>query len=304
MGSRDTDRGRSLERELRGVLAALSSERVVEKSCIGFLQDWGCGMSGRHGFTLIELLVVIAVIAILMAILMPALQRAREQGARAACLSNCKQLQLAWILYADENDDKLVSSEAGGTWRSQYGEPWVGVTWASGWAQGAQLPEEAQIDGIQDGALWPFVREVGLYECPAGYRGELMTYAMMISINGRSVDGSPQFKRRSQVPQPTERLIFIDEGLSSPDAYSTRYTEAAWWDQPTTRHGDGTNFSFADGHAEYHKWRGLETIKKGRDNVRSHPGIWSPTTEDGRADVRWVQRGIWGQLGYEPATRM
>ena len=52
-------------------------------------------MSRRNAFTLIELLVVIAVIAVLMAILMPALSRAREQGKRAACLNNVKQMSLA-----------------------------------------------------------------------------------------------------------------------------------------------------------------------------------------------------------------
>jgi len=67
----------------------------------------------RTGFTLMELLVVIAIIAILMAILMPALQRAREQGKRAVCLSNLKQLALAWSVYADENDDKIVNGAAG-----------------------------------------------------------------------------------------------------------------------------------------------------------------------------------------------
>ena len=58
------------------------------------------------GFTLIELLVVIAVIAVLMAILMPALQRAREQGKRVSCMSNLKQLQLAWTMYADDSTAK------------------------------------------------------------------------------------------------------------------------------------------------------------------------------------------------------
>ena len=162
------------------------------------------------------------------------------------------------------------------------------------------MREDAQIDGIQGGALWPYVRELKLYKCPTGYRGELMTYAMMISSNGRSVDGSPVFERRMQVPQAPERLLFIDEGLSSPDAYSVRYTTREWWDQPVTRHGDGTTFSYADGHADDHKWRGSETIKKGRDNVRSHPGIWGPTSEEGIEDVQWMQRGIWGALGYEP----
>ena len=60
-----------------------------------------------RGFTLIELLVVIAIIAVLMAILMPALNRARLQGKRAACMGNLKQLTLAWIMYSDENDDKI-----------------------------------------------------------------------------------------------------------------------------------------------------------------------------------------------------
>ena len=257
-------------------------------------------MCKRNAFTLIELLVVIAIIAVLMAILMPALKRAKEQGERAVCLSNLKQLGLAWILYADDNEDKLVSCEAGGTWRSQFGEPWVGVTWASGWAQGGQLPEDSQIQGIKDGALWPYVKEINLYKCPAGYRGELMTYAMMIASNGRSVDGSPVFKKRMLVPQPAQRLIFIDEGLSSPDAYSTRYNEPKWWDQPVTRHGDGTTFSCADGHAEYHKWKGIETIKQGRDNVRTWEGLFAPATDEGKLDVQWVQKGIWGKLGYEP----
>jgi len=70
-------------------------------------------MNGRRGFTLIELLVVIAIIAILMAILMPTLNRAREQGKRAVCLGNLKQLSLSWITYADDNDDRIVNGAAG-----------------------------------------------------------------------------------------------------------------------------------------------------------------------------------------------
>ncbi|MCJ7693450.1 MAG: prepilin-type N-terminal cleavage/methylation domain-containing protein, partial [Sedimentisphaerales bacterium] len=67
-------------------------------------------MRKQTAFTLIELLVVIAIIAILMAVLMPALHSAREQGMRAVCLSNLKQLTLAWQVYADENEDRIVSS--------------------------------------------------------------------------------------------------------------------------------------------------------------------------------------------------
>ena len=70
-------------------------------------------MSRRNAFTLIELLVVIAVIAILMAILMPALSRAREQGKRTACLNNLRQLTMGWILYADDNNDKIPAANTG-----------------------------------------------------------------------------------------------------------------------------------------------------------------------------------------------
>ena len=62
-------------------------------------------MHKQHGFTLIELLVVIAIIALLMAILLPALKAAREQGKRAVCLNNLRQLTLAWIMYADGHSE-------------------------------------------------------------------------------------------------------------------------------------------------------------------------------------------------------
>ena len=230
---------------------------------------------------------------------MPALKRAREQGKRAVCLSNLKQLTLAWIMYADDNDDKLVCSEAGWS-KDALGQPWVGTTCAPGWEQGEHFPENDQIKGIKAGALFPYCPNVKLYRCPTGCPGELLTYAMMISINGRPVEDSPVFKRRMLIPQPADRLIFIDEGLSSPNSYSTRYSQPKWWDQPVTRHSDGTNFAYGDGRAGYHKWKGIETIKQGRDNVRTWVGLFAPVTEEGKEDLQWVQRGIWGKLGYEP----
>ena len=87
---------------------------------------------GIEGFTLIELLVVIAIIAILLAILMPALNRVREQGKRAVCLSHLRQLGLVWIMYADDNDGYIVNGAAGhagtpGDARHSNEDPWVGV---------------------------------------------------------------------------------------------------------------------------------------------------------------------------------
>lgn len=270
-------------------------------------------MRGLKAFTLIELLVVIAVIAILMALLMPALNRAREQGKRAACLNNLKQLQLAWIIYADENDGKLINGAAGYTVDTAWGTHakelnWVGKCWADDYAQGGQLPEEDQKLAIMAGSLWPYVKQVNLYACPTGARGELLTYAIMFSMNAvchpevQGVRGAHVKKINEIVPNQALRLVFIDEGWVTPDAFAVYYSQEVWWDDPPVRHGDGTNVTFADGHVEYKKWTGTDTIKMGRARVRGHAGAgWVPTSDAAFDDLYWMQRGCWGKLGYRPS---
>ena len=128
-------------------------------------------MNKQIGFTLIELLVVIAIIAILTAILMPTLNKAREQGKRAACLNNLRQLQLAWGLYADENDEKIVNGEAydgedgrapiptSGPHRREHW--WTGDDVAPGYmSQAEKLPPAVQLMAIRAGALYPYIKTV------------------------------------------------------------------------------------------------------------------------------------------------
>ncbi len=283
-------------------------------------------MYKRRGFTLIELLVVIAIIAILMAMLMPALHRAREQGRRIVCLNNLKQLTLAWIMYADDNDQKIVNGgpkgQPGradpGTGDHENEIPWVGRCWASGYQSGNQLPKREQINAIMAGALWPYVKNIKLYRCPTGTPGEMLTYAAMDGVNGLSrknqgtIKDRAWAKRMSDIRKQSERIVFIDEGWVTPDSFAVDYNREQWWDDPPARHGDGVTVSFADGSNAHYKWKGIWTILAARNRQRGHPGNHyppgatiagkqQPATSDDYEDLYWVQKGCWGKLGYTPS---
>ncbi len=169
----------------------------------------------RRGFTLIELLVVIAVIAVLMGILMPALSRAREQGKRAACLSNCKQLTLAWTLYADDNDDKLVNGDTGEYSIHNNETPWVLRDWESAMTR---LTKE---NAIRQGALFPYTGTLKIYKCQTvghdvGQRTAsaiLRTYSISEAMNCKDWPAMQAeiIKRRAKIDEPAFRIVFVDE---------------------------------------------------------------------------------------------
>lgn len=286
-------------------------------------------MNKRRGFTLIELLVVIAIIAILLAILMPALNRVKEQGKRAGCLANLKQLQLSWGMYADENDDRIVNGEAYGggdgtapipTSGIHQGEQWwtgddIGDFW-----NGINLSQPVQERAIKVGALYPYCKSVKLYRCPTGVRGEMRTYTITDAMNGLRRDGTYSgnvgkrvdrtvlwIKRRAEisVPGPAQRIVFLDEGRITPDSYATHYMNERWWDPPFVRHGDGTNVSFADGHADYWKYMGSKTLETGK--LAAVSGLnasnlhqMQPVSEEDYQDLYKMQKAVWGKLGYSP----
>ena len=244
-------------------------------------------MRKGNGFTLIELLVVIAIIALLMAILMPALHRAREQGKRAVCLSNVKQLTIAWILYADENDDKIVD---GWTGRK---DSWAGPVNESD-------DPDSQIKALKTGLLFPYSKKVELYRCLAGYPGEMLTYATSSAMNGGHESTGPVVKNRLEIRRAAERFVFIDGGCRTFDSFVLFYEEPRWWDMPPIRHGNGTTFSFADGHSEYWKWKDPRTIKLAEE---VGPLNWRADIQVGNEDLHRCQRTLWGKLGYTPARQ-
>ena len=234
-------------------------------------------MDKRQAFTLVELLVVIAIIAVLMAVLMPALQLAREQGKRAVCLNNLKQLTLAWIVYANENDDKLVNGDTGGYGGHDDETPWVIGT-------GGTLAEKR--DAIQNGALWPYCLNIKLYRCTSSSPADLRTYSVVDAMNCRAFDGGSMLKKRMQIKRPTGRFVFADRRGTTEHGWSVYYKQEKWEDPPPVQHGDGATWAFADGHSKYWKWKDQRTYTTpGGDNT-------------GNEDLHKAQRAAWGKLGY------
>jgi prepilin-type N-terminal cleavage/methylation domain-containing protein/prepilin-type processing-associated H-X9-DG protein len=256
----------------------------------------------RAAFTLIELLVVISVIAILMAILLPALGRARESGKRIVCLSNLKVLQLAWGMYADNNNEKIVNSNV----LSAYKNPPAWVAYDDPNSPNVIMPLSDQIRAIQAGLLYPYVGNVKAYHCPNGFRGYIRTYSIVESMGNKNNNYSAHqlfIKNRLQItrPPPSYRMVFIDEGMPT-TSFGVPYNFEVWPLPTPCRHIEGNTFSFADGHVEYWRWQGKDTIAYSLSDPKNRyaPCSYKPTTNGGFKDLHNVQKAVWGELLYKP----
>jgi prepilin-type N-terminal cleavage/methylation domain-containing protein/prepilin-type processing-associated H-X9-DG protein len=215
-------------------------------------------------FTLIELLVVIAIIAILAAMLLPALSRAKLKAQGIYCLSNARQLQTAWTLYADEHNQALVSNRGYNNI-----DP---ADFYNNWAAGnvKSLPDETNVLYLSKALLGPYAKNLGIYKCPADPGNPPGTPRVRsISMNnymngvGAGLDAA-QFilnKKLTDVVHPNASFVFLDERAGTiNDGYfevhmTLNYNSLAVSDLPANYHGLAAGFSFADGHAEIRKWR-------------------------------------------------
>ena len=232
--------------------------------------------------------------------------RGRERAKRAVCLANLNKLAHAWILYADDNNGRIVNGAIG---FSNMQMSWGDHKNELAWVDESSRDWNIAIQGIEDGALWPYLRDTKIYRCPARRSGEALTYAIMSSMNAvclpevQGVHGA-YIKKMSDIHSPgaSLRLVFIDEGYMTPDAYMVYYAQERWWDGPPVCHSNGTTVSFADGHAGHWKWEGIETIERANDEKNTGPQApWAPQTSAGFQDLYRMQKGCWGKLGYAPS---